>query len=123
MGMERHGTGETWDWRNMGLEKRWTRETDTRSRRNRWDRRNVGQKKRSTGETGYRRNVGQENHRTRETRHWVQEKHGTGQRGSEETDDRKKNMGLEKRRTGKTYGTGETWNTCERGCTIILEKA
>ena len=28
MGMERHGTGETWDWINVEQEKRKSRETD-----------------------------------------------------------------------------------------------
>ena len=92
-GQEKRGSEETWEWRDMVQEKHGTGET--------WDWRNVGQEKQTqgpgetdgTGETWVRRNVGQENHRTRETRHWVQEKHGTGQRGSEETDDRKKKHG------------------------------
>ena len=90
---ETDGTGETWVRRNVVQEKRGTEEMS--------DRRITGQEKQ---DTGCRRNMGQDNV-------------GQKKRMTE-----KKNMGLEKRRTGKTYGTGETWNTCERGCTTILEK-
>ena len=54
MGQEKHGTGETWDRRNI-----WDRR-EQRCSEETWDMSNVGQEKHGTGETRDRRSMEQE---------------------------------------------------------------